>query len=304
MNIIKPKKLKKGDTIGILALSGEIKKKSELLRAKEYFEQKGYKIVLSENVFDRKRYLAGSDEDKVSQLHKFFEADNIDAILCARGGYGAIRLLNKIDYDIIRKNPKIFAGYSDITALSAMFYKKSGLVTFQAPMALGDFGGNEISAHTERSFFSILKGEKTDLKPDFRKLRVYREGGAEGAFWGGNLSTVVSLCGVDFVPDEPFIFFAEDVCEPVYKLDKMFTQLLNVDKFRKNLSGIILGDFLNVDNKKYLEDLLEELAQTCKVPMQGGFRFTHGRDKDTTPYGVKARFSTSDSKIIFDKCFA
>src|SRR5574344_995497 len=190
MNIIK---LKKGDTIGILALSGEIKKKSELLRAKEYFEQKGYKIVLSENVFDRKRYLAGSDEDKVSQLHKFFEADNIDAILCARGGYGAIRLLNKIDYDIIRKNPKIFAGYSDVTALSAMFYKKSGLVTFQAPMALGDFGGNEISAHTERSFFSILKGEKTDLKPDFRKLRVYREGGAEGAFWGGNLSTVVSL---------------------------------------------------------------------------------------------------------------
>ena len=167
MNLIKPKKLQQGDTIGILALSGAIESKENILNAKKYFENKGFKVVLSENIFDEHRYLAGTDEKKVEELHKFFKNPDINMILCARGGYGAIRLLDKIDFDLIKNNPKIFAGYSDVTAIEAMIYKKTGLVTFYAPMAQGDFGVKNVSKVVEDSFFDVLMNtvQSGDVEP-------------------------------------------------------------------------------------------------------------------------------------------
>ena len=125
MNLIKPKKLKAGDKIGILALSGAVESEENILRAKRYFENLGYRVVLSDNIFDKNRYLAGTDEKKVEQLHKFFNDSSVNIILCARGGYGAIRLLDKIDFELIKNNPKIFAGYSDVSAIEVMIYKKT-----------------------------------------------------------------------------------------------------------------------------------------------------------------------------------
>ena len=133
MNLIKPKNLKIGDNIGIIAPSGGVENNENILRAKNFLENKGYKVTLGKNILKNNRYLAGSDEERLEDLHSFFADPNIDAIICLRGGYGAIRLINKIDYELIKNNPKIFAGYSDVTALSAMFLKKSGLVTFSAP---------------------------------------------------------------------------------------------------------------------------------------------------------------------------
>ena len=114
MNIIKPKNLETGDTIGILATAGAVEDKENVLRAKKYFENRGYKVVLSDNVFDEYRYLSGTDETKVKEIHKFFSNPDIDAIICMRGGYGAIRLIKKLDYELIKNNPKIFCGFSDI----------------------------------------------------------------------------------------------------------------------------------------------------------------------------------------------
>ena len=130
MNLIKPEKLKKSDTIGIVATSGNLKSEESLKKAVLYFENKGFSVVLAENLYDKKRYLAGEDGVKIEQLHKMFLDKNINAIFCMRGGYGAIRLINKIDYDIIRNNPKIYIGYSDITALSAMV-KKNDIFYFK-----------------------------------------------------------------------------------------------------------------------------------------------------------------------------
>ncbi len=298
MNLIKPKKLNKGDTIAFLALSGVVENKKNILRAKKYFENKGYNVVLSENIFDKNRYLAGSDEKKVQELHKFFRDPKIGAILCARGGYGTIRLLDKIDFDLIKNNPKIFAGYSDVTAIEAMIYKKTGLVTFYSPHAQSDFGVEEVSKFVEKSFFKTLTNTgELEILPDKRKSKTYFEGNAKGVLFGGNLATLVSLCGQDFIPDEKFIFFAEDLNENVYKIDKMFTQLLNIEKFRKNVQGIILGDFLYSGNQKRIDELFFEIGQKIYKPILSGFRITHAKEKITVPIGAMAEFSTA-AKIL------
>lgn len=298
MNLIKPEKLNKGDTIGIIALSGAIENEENILRAKKYFGGKCYNVVLSDNIFDKERYLAGSDEKKVEELHKFFTNPEIKMILCARGGYGAIRLLDKIDWDIIKNNPKIFAGYSDVSALQAMILKKTGLITFYSPMAQSDFGYEEVSKFVEKSFFDTLQNtESLEISPDEEKSKIYCEGKAKGMLFGGNLATIVSLCGQDFIPEEKFIFFAEDLGEDTYKIDRMFTQLLNIPQFRQNLTGIILGDFLDVKNKKHFDELFVEIGENHKIPILSGFKITHTKEKITLPYGTKAEFSTTDKVL-------
>lgn len=302
MNLIKPEKLKKGDTVAIIALSGAVESKENILRAKKYFENKGYKVVLSENIFDKNRYLAGSDEKKVEELHKFFKNPKVKMILCARGGYGAIRLLDKIDFELIRNNPKIFAGYSDVTAIEAMILKKTGLLTFYAPMAQSDFGVEKVLSGVEKAFFEVVaKAGQLEIEPDKRKAIVYYEGHARGIMWGGNLATLVSLCGTDFVPHKKFIFFTEDLGEDTYKIDKMFNQLLNIKEFKNNLQGIILGDFLDVTNKKHFDELFFELGEKLKVPVLSGFKITHAPDKITVPYGSEAYFSTSEKVLRIEK---
>lgn len=265
-------------TIGIIALSGACDKE-KIENSKAYLEQMGFKVKLSKNIFDRNRYLAGSDGDKLEALYSFFEDPEIDLILNARGGYGAIRLINQINYEVIKNNPKPFVGFSDITALLLMFYKKCGMVTYHGPMASSDFGG-VISDFTNENFFKALKNEPME----FIGNKIYHQGEAEGIIWGGNLATVVSLCGQDFIPDEDFIFFAEDLNEPVYKIDKMFQQLFNIDKFKKYCKGIVLGDFLYIDNEQWLDEYFE----TLPVPAVSGFKITHAQDKITIPIGKSA----------------
>lgn len=282
MNLIKPKKLNLNDKIGIIAPAGAVDSDVQALKAKEFFENLGYKIVFGKNIFNKKNYLAGIDEEKLEDLHNFFLDPEIKAIFCLRGGYGSIRLINKINYELIKNNPKIFAGYSDITALCTMFLKRAGLITYHAPMFQGDFGVDEVSKFTLNRFLEVITEDK---KQTLKAEKIYKQGNANGITFGGNLSTIVSLCGLDFIPNEDFIFFTEDINEPTYKIDKMFRQLLNIDIFRKNLKGLILGDFTGIDNENYLEDLFKELSLELNIPILGGFKITHEKDKITVPVG-------------------
>ena len=280
--------IKQGDTIGIIALGGNCKQ-ALVEQAVHNIEALGFKVKLSKNIYDQERYLAGSDGGKLEALYEFFQDPEIKLILNARGGYGSIRLINKINYDIIKANPKPFCGFSDITALLLMFYKKCGLTTYHGPMAYSDFSGVGINIFTKELFFKAINNEPLE----FTGTKIYKEGSAEGILWGGNLSTVVSLCGQNFIPDEDFIFFAEDLNEPVYKIDKMFTQLFNIEKFSKNCKAIILGDFLNVDN----QDWLEELFYSFTPPTVGGFKITHAEEKITLPIGKKAKLENNRLKL-------
>lgn len=280
-------------TVGIISPAGALGEDREKLEsAKKYFESKGVNVKLSKNIFDSNRYLAGEDEVKISELEHFFADPEIDIIINARGGYGSIRLINRIDYEIIKNNPKPFIGFSDITALLLMIYKQTGIVTYHGPMAMSDFAN--ITPFTEEFFNEALRGEKLE----FNGSKVYSSGCAEGIIWGGNLATVVSLCGQDFIPEEEFIFFTEDLNEPVYKIDRMFTQLFNMDEFRNRCRGLILGDFLDVDNEKWLEEFFLELAGNLNIPVTGGFKITHAKDKITIPIGRKCRLH--DSLLVID----
>ncbi len=294
MNLVKPERLNVGDTIGLIALSGVVEDRAYVERAEEYFCSLGYNVVLSDNLYHSNRYLAGTDEEKVSVLRNFFEDKNIKAIICVRGGYGAIRLINKIDYDVIRNNPKIFCGFSDVTAFSLMMLKRSGLITYSAPMVMSDFGLEERSKFTMDNFFKAVS-ENCEIKLK-NTDKIYKNGSAEGILWGGNLATVVSLCGQDFIPDEPFIFFAEDLNEPVYKIDKMFTQLFNIEKFSRNVRAIVLGEFLESGSQLWLDDLFEEIASVHDIPVVSGFKITHNKDKLTLPIGADA--SLIDGELL------
>ncbi len=295
MNIIKPKKLKQGATIGIIAPSGTVDIE-KVEKAKLYFENKGYKVKLGSNITKQERYLAGCDEDRLSDLHNAFQDPEIDAIVCARGGYGASRLINKIDYELIKQNPKIFCGYSDITVLNAMFFKNCGLVTFSGPMAQSDFAEDKVDEYTEKEFFNTLTNSTLKIEADDPYL--YCNGEIQGITFGGNLSTLASICGVDFIPDEKFIFFAEDLNEPSYKIDRYFTQLLNIEKFHNNVGAIVLGDFLDAEEPWELDEFFKELAKNLNIPIVAGFPITHDETKATVPYGAIARLQ--DSTLSFE----
>lgn len=293
MNYIEPNSLTKGDTIEFIAPAGVIRDKDAIERAKKYFENKGFNVKYSKHLFNQYNYLSDTDENRLEDLHNAFLDKDVNAIICGRGGYGCLRLIDKIDYNLIKCNPKLFCGYSDITVLSAMFLKRANLITYSGPMAKGDFGSEQQSEYTIHNFFkTVTKKECT-----YNAEKMFYKGETSGILFGGNLASIVSLCGIDFIPDEKFIFFAEDLNEPMYKLDKMFTQLFNIEKFRKNVSGIILGAFLDCGYPEQLDEFVKDLAISNKIPTLSGFKITHEHDKITVPYGKIARIK--DNQLIY-----
>lgn len=297
MNLIKPNKLKEGDTIAIIAPAGEVDEE-RINFSEKYFKSKGYNVKFGAHLNKKRRYLAGDDNERIEDIHSAFEDSTVDAIICARGGYGAIRLINNIDYNIIRNNPKIFCGYSDITALSAMILKKAGLITFSGPMAQSDFGEENINKFTESQFWNTLTN-KSSLMIQNINGKIYRSGQAKGITFGGNLSTIASLCGIDFLPDEKFIFFAEDINEDVYKIDRYFRQLLNISKFKNNISGILLGEFINNGNSTWLDELFTELSTDLNIPVYSGYQISHDKNKFTIPIGAEAELNNGLLKIQY-----
>lgn len=294
MNLIKPEPLKKGDTIGFLTVCGAVEEIEKIEQAKNYFENKGYKVVVSDTTYMKKGFLAADDEVRLAQLHEFFADDKINAILCTRGGYGAIRLLEKLDYELIKNNPKIFAGFSDVTAFLTTFTSNSYLKTFHAPMPCFNFSSTEISTLTEKSFFNILTGEKfsTELNGT-----IYKNGNEQGMLWGGNLATLASMIGTNFIPDEKFILFLEDINEPAYKIDRYITQLMFDKKFKKNLTGIALGEFTNLDEQILFDNIFYELGKNSNIPIMSGLKIGHVKEQITIPLGTIVTFDTETKRI-------
>ena len=280
MSYIFPEPLKKGDTIGIIAPCGSLKDPERIKTGTKLLQNAGFKVKLSEHLFDKYRYMAGRDNIRGEEINNFFADKEINCIICARGGYGALRIIDKLDYDLIKHNPKLFCGYSDVTALSVMLLKHAGLVTYSSPMLSGDLGEEKISDFTINEFFKTLGGKQCEYG-----LTGSSENSTNGIAWGGNLTTITSLCGRDFIPDEKFVFIIEDINEPAYKIDRCLAQLGGIKRFRDNVAGIVCGEFTGIDNAEWLDETIKEYSEEFKVPLWTGLKLGHIAEKITFPIG-------------------
>ncbi|MCD6557307.1 MAG: LD-carboxypeptidase [Bacteroidales bacterium] len=301
-----PKKLKKGATFGLITPSGVITKKQLEETVKE-IESLGYKAYYKASILSEFGYLAGTDEERSDELIHMFENPDVDAILCVRGGYGAIRILDLIDYNIIKKNPKIFIGYSDITALITAFYLKSGLVSYHGPVGISTFNEfslkslfNIISKTKSTHLYSYEREPETDNNSEFDFFTI-NNGKASGELIGGNMSVLVSMIGGKFEPEfKGKIVYLEEIDEKTYKIDKMLTQLIYSTDL-KEASGIIFGIFSGCDNNEeptfLLKELLIQIITPLKIPVVYGFPFGHVKNKITLPTGIKAELN-ADTKTL------
>jgi len=305
MGIIKPERLKPGDVIGIISPASSPDDLSKINKGISYLERLGYRVEVGKNVGKQEGYLAGSDSQRLSDLHEMFKNKKVKAIFALRGGYGSSRLLDKIDYKLIRNNPKIFVGYSDINALQMAFYTKCGLVTFAGPMVAVDFQ-EEISSFTEELFWRIITSNKKIGKlqnPNNEKFFVLTKGRAEGRILGGNLSLFTSLMGTEFFPQvKGSILLFEDINEAPYRIDRMLNQI-RLAKIFNLIRGVILGDFINCyendpDKKSFtLNEVIFEYFKKLKIPVMYNIRHGHIKDNITIPFGLKCIMNTTKSTL-------
>ena len=305
MRIVKPKRLKKGDVIGIISPSSSPEDLFRINKGVSYLESLGYKVKVGKNVGHYHGYLAGTDEERVNDLHNMFADKNVNAIICVRGGYGSPRLLDKIDFKIIAHNPKIFVGYSDITALQMAFLMKTGLLTFAGPMLAVDFY-NSVSPYTEEMFWALVTSNKKFGRiklPENEKTFTIVKGSAKGRMVGGNLATLASLIGSKYFPDmKNRLLLLEEVSEAPYRIDRMFNQLKLAGIFN-TISGLILGAFIDcieLDPEKKtlsLGEVVSDYVDKLKIPIV--YNFTHGHLKDnvTVPMGANIKLNASRSII-------
>jgi len=302
MKILTPKRLKKGDTIGLISPSSPMLDSEKLDRSISYFERNGYNVKLGKSIAKETGYLAGSDQERLDDLHSMFSDKDVNAIFAIRGGYGAIRIIDKLNYELIRKNPKIFVGFSDITILQLAIFQKSQLITFAGPMVNTYFGSEELNDYVEEQLWNLLTNSKKVGKiknPNSEKIFVLNKGRGEGKLLGGNLSSMLSLSGTEYLPTfRNSILFLEEINEPPYKIDRMFNQL-KLQKIINNAKGIILGRFVDCyeqDTTKKslsLNDIIIEYFQGIKKPVIYNLKHGHIKQNITLPVGANCKLNGS-----------
>ncbi len=305
MNIHKPPKLNKGDLIGVIAPASPVTDPARIARGVSYLERLGYRVIVGANVRKQHGYLAGTDEERAADLHAMFRDRKVKAIICARGGYGTPRLLRLLDFRLIKRNPKIFAGFSDITALQLAFWTKCRLVTFHAPMLASDMA-DPMDPFSEEMFWrAVSSDQKTGpiTFPEANQAKVLRPGSFTGRLLGGNLSLISSLMGTPFFPAlDRSALFLEEVGEEPYRMDRMLTQLLNASVLTGS-RGMMIGQCTDCAPKNpsqpslSLDEVFEEFARAFKKPLITNVPFGHVKQKMTLPVGVRVRVNVEKRKM-------
>lgn len=296
---VKPPALRPGDTIGIVAPASNVNQ-AELESGCEALRRAGYRPFYFDSILERDLYFAGSAQRRARELEEMFERDDIRAIVCARGGYGANYLLKDLDLARIAANPKIFVGYSDITSLLTYITDVSGLVTFHGPMAAKDW------AHEDGVNFSAWQSALTAATPwevplnD--KVTALVEGEAEGILYGGCLSILIASLGTPYaIRTEGTILFLEDVAAKPYQIDRMLMQLKLAGQL-DSVRGIVFGEMLDcvqTANQGYtLQEVITRIVGDLKVPVAYGVRSGHVSSGNITlPFGVRAKLSVQQDRI-------
>ena len=299
--MIKAKRLEKGNTIGVVSPASPSENHSEIIRAKEYLENLGYKVVIGRNVNKTKGFTAASEQERADDINEMFAREDIDAILVTQGGYGSAQIIDKLDYELIRRKPKIFTGFSDITSLHLALQKFSGLVTFYGP-GMARFNEEELSEYTKESFFRTLGNPEPagEIKKSSPKkwLTSIHGGVCEAPVVGGCLTLICASLGTPYEIDcKDKILFFEDVDTEPWIMDHALSHLRNAGKLN-DAAGFMIGHCKNCvpfDHKPgfvcdtTLEDVLTYYLKPLKKPALYGLPMGHGDDLATLPLGVMCR---------------
>lgn len=304
MNAIKPKPLAPGCTIGIIApASPGDRETAEAGMA--FLKARGFNIKLGKGVFASLGDIAGPDDLRAQDINTMFSDPEIDGIIALRGGYGAMRLLSLLDYTAIRNNPKVFVGYSDITALHLSIHQRTGLITFHGPMAASDFGKNPPDYTVEAFLRAVTCPQPLGLinTPPETSPVVISEGTAAGTLVGGNLSLISATLGTPYEIDTSGkILFLEDVSEAPYRIDRMLTQLKLSGKLDA-AAGIVLDVFAGcqeaADPDSFsVEEVLQDRLGGLNKPVLYKLYYGHTPLKATLPVGVKAALNNNCLTIL------
>ena len=299
LRLIRPKKLKQGDMVGVVAPAGPVDP-AHLEEGLGVIRGMGFQPVLGRSVNDRKHFLAGEDEDRADDLMVMFQNPEIKAIFCARGGYGVNRVLPLLDPKIIRKNPKVVVGSSDITLLLIYLLQKCGLVSFHGPMVAGSFGCKPMKI-SKTQFRKILTGIKEGGHLNAPQAQVLQEGTARGKLVGGCLTLMCRSLKTPYeIQTRDGIVLIEDVNEPAYRIDGMLWQLKAAGKFR-GVKGIVFGEMINCrfgdGQKGRLEDLFRDIVPNRTIPVLTDCPVGHGNEMWTLPLGIEAILDTKSKSL-------
>jgi muramoyltetrapeptide carboxypeptidase len=311
---LKPPILRPGDIVGMVAPASNAYEPEELLIARETMEQYGFKVVLGHNIAAQNGYLAGSDAQRAADLNEMFRRPDIRGIVTFSGGYGCSRILPLLDYDLIRRSPKVVVGHSDITALLIGLNRKTGLVTFHGSSGLTGLG-DYAKAHFRRAIMTASPIGEIAKPPPTPEGTVERSnrlitivpGQATGPLVGGNLTLVTNLIGTPFEPDtRGKILFLEEIDEEPYRVDRMLTQLWLAGKLQ-DAAGIALGHFIDCYPKEFgasfpqtisLENVLRDRFAPLGKPTLYNLMFGHTRDNAVLPIGITATLNATAKTLV------
>lgn len=307
--MIHPKKLDKGDTIGVISPASPSEKKSDVIRGVETLEEWGYKVVLGKNVNKTKGFVAASEEERASDFNEMFRRDDIDAVFVTQGGYGSAQIIPLIDFEAVSKNPKIFTGFSDITSLHLSLHKFSNLITFHSP-GMSRFNSEDLTDYTKEHFFKAIASTEPigEIGPASKKKYIHRigSGATEGHLTGGNLTLICATLGTPYAIDtKDKILLIEDVETEPWIFDHMLSHLRNAGCL-SGVKGIVVGECFKCVPRSHepgyycdisLEDVLEYYFKPLGVPVLYGLPLGHTDDLATVPLGVRVRLD-ADSKTF------
>jgi muramoyltetrapeptide carboxypeptidase len=298
---VRPAALQPGDTVGIVAPSSSFRR-DEFEAGCSQFLRLGYKPFYLPSIFDRELYFGGPVERRVRELHEMFSRPEVKAILCARGGYGCNYLLPHLDLDLIRANPKILVGCSDLTSLLTYISDAAGIVTFHGPMVAGDFArGGGVDEASWCAALSSGEPWKREFPPS--ELQVLRSGSAKGVLYGGCLSLLVASLGTPYeIRTEGTLLFIEDRAERPYRIDRMLMQLRLAGKFEA-VKGIVFGEMIDCNEPGALDYTLQQIIMRVlddvNVPIVFGLKSGHVTSGALTlPFGVQASLA-ADTSVVF-----
>lgn len=297
-----PRALAPGATIGICSVSGPILS-GKLDAAARAIEERGYKVILSPAACQRRGYLAGDDETRLSELHRMFQRPDVDAVFASRGGYGTSRILERVHCEVLAASRKPFVAFSDLTALQWLLFARTKLVTFSGPLAV-EWAGGVVEAGLSGTLRLLSGTAQQDLLAGFTKdgFRVLRSGRCEGVLLPGNLTLMCSLLGTPFLPDlSGAILALEEVGEPRYRLDRLLFHLRNAGVFAV-IGGLIVGNLTHgapvEEGMPQVEEIVRDATAGLSFPILFGIPYGHGRERATLPVGARVRLDTERGDLL------